>query len=378
MSAAHAAEAALQQLMPSRAALPAVLLAPIVLFPAGYAAAQSAPVRIAGSAWVADAPTKVAAELGLFADAASDSSIDAASDSSIPVRVDNHDSGRQALDSLLAGDAEFALAAATPVARALLDWQTGSESDARPPLTVLAGVSQSNRTHVLIADNAAGIDSAADLAGSRVAVMMGTSAHFTWSRFMSFHGLDAGSTTLVDVPVSAQREAVETGRVDAAMTWEPWASRLSAALGERARVFSTRHLHTVTWLLLTRPDVLSARPGLPERVLTAYASAIDFILENPERARAMQQPQAADDADMRTPEDAGVIWSLALNSAVLADLELQFRWLTEQRGLAVEAAPAPYEYLSAEPLLEVAPRRATLPAYFFADGGTDARLEETP
>lgn len=351
-----------------RQLLPAFLLgAAMLLATLSVQAEESAPIRIAGSHWVADAPTRLADVMGLFN----------AESASPEIRVDHYESGRQALASLLNGESEFALAASTPVARALLDRAGGAHD--KPELAVLAAVSQSNRTHVVVADARAGINGPEDLHGKRIGVMVDTSGHFGWHQFSMHHALDGEALTLVDLPVSEHAAAMTEGRIQAAATWEPWASQLHSSLAADARVFTTRHLHSVAWLLVTRSDVLDAHPGLAERVLTGYREAIRTMDRDPDGTRALYAGRTPVDVDAASLAvlETGIIWGLRLDWSILADLEAQFAWLSRNPPADTTAWPAPYEYLNAAPMRAVSERGIDLPSYFFtqnaANGDRGAR-----
>jgi NitT/TauT family transport system substrate-binding protein len=336
--------------------LPASLLGALALLAAlTLEAEEAAPIRIAGSHWVADAPTKLADVMGLFN----------AESASPQIRVDQYDSGHQALASLLAGESEFALAASTPVARALLDRTRGAREI--PELAVLAAVSLSNRTHVVVADSGAGINVPADLQGKRVGVMLDTSGHFGWHQFTMHHGLDVETMTLVDLPVSEHAAAMADGRIQAAATWEPWASLLLDGLSADSQVFTTRHLYSVAWLLVTRSDVLDAHPGLAERVLTSYREAISIMDRDPDGARARYASGGPVDVDLDglAVLETGIVWGLRLDWSILADLEAQFLWLSGDSPFRTSALPAPYDYLNAAPMRAVSESGINLPEYFF-------------
>ncbi|MDZ7645226.1 MAG: ABC transporter substrate-binding protein [Woeseiaceae bacterium] len=333
------------------------LLAAAVMADCAAAAGAPGPLRIAASHWVADAPTKVADALDYFNRGAARPEI----------RITSYDSGKVALDSMLAGEADIALAASTPVAGALLDWWSSPGHEALPPLLVLASVSLSNQTHVVVANAAAGIESPADIAGQRVAVTLGTSGHFGWTEFARFHGIGDDAVTLVDLPVSRHEEYLRGGGAFAAVLWEPWASQLVTSLGPRARVFGTRHLYAVNWLLVTRPEVLTEYPGLDVRVLTAYRDSIALIDGDPERANELHAASSGVDADILRTTVAGNIYRLGIDWAMVADLETQLRWLAGRRGLTEGSIPGPYRYLYAAPLKHIESQRVTLPGYFFFD-----------
>lgn len=287
-------------------------------------------LRIGGSRWVADEPTRVAARSGLFDQAST----------ARRVVIEDFDSGRDALEALLSGKVDFALAASTPIAKALLD---GHED-----LRVLASVSQSNRTHSVVASTGAGQTRPSWLRGKRIGVMKGSSSHYAWHAFATQHRIPRDSIVLVDLHVSGFARALTLGEVDAAAAWEPWTAEIRRGLPNGGREFSVRHLPVVNWLLVTRAALLDALPGAGRSVLRGYRRAIARMAEHGEGP-------------------ARVKFGLALDWAVLADMEAQFDWLTTRSDGPARDTPAPYEYLVGGPLLETAPERVTLPNYFFAD-----------
>jgi len=342
----------------ARIAGAAVLLAVCLSASGAFAGADGA-ARIAASAGIGDAPTKVADALGHFNPPGA----------SPPIAVDYASSGKQALGRLLAGEVEFALAAPTPLAAALL-----SDDGSAPPaeVVILASVSLTADAHHVIAAADRGIGEPGHLAGRRVAVMRGTSAHFGWSRFAAFHGLAPGSVTLVDVAIDEQDAALASGAVDAVVTWEPWASAILETLGARAAHFSTRRLYSLDWLLLTRRDLARARPALVDRVLGGYLAAVDLIERDPERARAAHaRLRGLPDALLARLEE-GVIFRIVLDWAVVAQMETRLGWLLEQPEWKGAARPQPRTYLEAAPMLRLAPRRVGLPGALHGGGGAIA------
>ena len=170
-------------------------------------------VRIAGSHWIMDAPTKVAAAEGYF---------------NVPgheeprVEASYHASGRDALAALLRGEAEYALVAPTPVARALLDHL--DYPDQNPAIVVLASLGISSASHYIIARRDRGIQQKADLKGKRLGLLKKSSAHFSWNLTERLYGLEEGSVILVDLPVQEQAVALSAGDV--------WAGPLRAVAPE--------------------------------------------------------------------------------------------------------------------------------------------------
>ncbi len=311
-------------------------------------------VRIAGSAWIGDAPTWVADREGLF-------NLDRPDDAPV-IEVEMHGSGLEALGQLLGGEADFALAATTPTALGLMgvldDHGPGSAS-----LVVLGSVALSNQSHYLVAPARHGIRSARDLSGRRVGVMFGTSSHYGWSRFSAFHELDHADVELVDTPVTGMAEGLRQGQLEAAVIWQPWDLALRESLDEPITVLPMRMIYTVNWLLLSSREFVAERPDVVERVLRGYLGAMDMIDAQPNRTLAHHAAATGRDESELASQAEAMLWRLSLNWSVLVNLGTQFEWLAswpEHEGLAV---PEPSRYLHATSLRNVAPELVTLPDY---------------
>lgn len=308
-------------------------------------------IRLIGSGWVADVPTWVAAGHGWFDE-------DAVGQAGPRVEVIEAGSGQQALSRLIAGEGEFALAATTPVARAML-----AGDDADDPLLILASTALSNRSHYLLARGDSTILNPADLKGQRVGVMMGTSGHFGWSRFARFHGLSDEDLTLVDVPISEMASALASGELDAGVFWDPWGEEAQQRLEERGRQFSMRTLYSVNWLLVTRRSVIEAHPGAAEQIMRGYLRAMTALQQS--RAEQMHWHVRADHLAVEdlVKQSSGIIWYLTLDWSVLTNMQAQFDWLAGWPELAEARIPSPENYLYAAPLNRVAPSSVSLPGY---------------
>ena len=322
-------------------------------------AAQSDTIHIAGSAWVGDAPTWVADQSGLF-------NQDLADDEP-RIAVQLHGSGLEALNDLVDGKAEFALAATTPTALALAGVLDGAHGQPAP-IAVLASIALSNQSHYVISPAGHGIQTPADLVGHRVAIMLGTSSHFGWTQFAAFHGLDDADIELIDMPVADMAAGLRAGDIQAAVIWQPWDLSLREALDDQVTILPMRMLYTINWLLLAHRDFVSEHPDVAERVLRAYVNAIELIDSDP--ARALQLHSAAIDVevDALAPLAEHMLWRVGMNWSVLVNLGAQFEWLARWPNLSDLVTPQPRDYLLGQPLKRVAPELVTLPDYLLAAG----------
>lgn len=313
-------------------------------------------IRLSGSSWIVDAPTKVADALDFF-------NTDSAGRALAPaIEVIYQGSGKESLHHLRAGEVDFALSATTPAALALMEQSLrGGHSD--KDIVILATVGLSNRSHYLVAHKGRDIRIAGDFRGKRVAVTLDSSGHFGWSQFCRVHSIDCDRVTLVDSPASNHESMLVAGDVDAAVTWEPWGERIRRTLGSDALVFTTRQLYTVNWLLVSRRQVVNSQPELVQRVVSAYGRAIDLIGRDPSRARELHARVEGIPASDLEPLEEGVFWRLGLGWSVLANMEAQMAWLKERPRFQGVQSPLPSAYLYGGALAGQASDALLLPPY---------------
>jgi ABC-type nitrate/sulfonate/bicarbonate transport system substrate-binding protein len=322
----------------------------MTLWVTSVGAQADGPLRLSGSPWIADAPTKVALAAGAF-------------DESVEVLASN--SGRESLDQLLAGETDLALMATTPLALHACGLRPGERGAETVQPVVLASLALSNNTHYVFADGRTGIERARDLAGRRVGVMFDTSAHFGWHQFVRHAGLAASGVELVDLDIRRLPDALLSGRVDAAVIWSPWERPVIERWGDRARRFRIRAVDSVNWLLVGRRGVVERRRDAVAGVLRAYGRAIEMLNAEPARARELYAGIAGaplPDADDPT---VGVIWQLALDWSLLANLQANLEWCAQRKGGAADRVGVA-QLIEPAPLEALDPSAVLLPAGLFS------------
>lgn len=334
-----------------RQCLVAFLALLLSLMPGHNPAAQdgSSGIRIAGSGWIADAPTKIADALDYF------------DQQGTAAELKYYSSGKAALQALLDGEVDFALAATTPFAKALL----ADRSPRRPDpddLVALATVSHSNSTHHILAAPGRSIGVPGDLVGHRVGVLEDSSADYFWSLFADLYEIPEAAVESVDMSIAEMRDALVDGKVDAIVAWEPWISELHEHFDQQAVIFTDRHMYTVNWLLLTHRATCETQARICRSVLDAYKRAIDFIYENQDAARQLQSEVAGIDVATIERFEDQVIYRLALDWGALRNIEMQFDWFYDTKRVAGHR-PSPSLYLMPGPLASVAAERVLVPRF---------------
>ena len=178
-------------------------------------------VRFAGGVNLLSAQLYVALEKGYFAQEGLDVSYS-------PFML-----GKEALQEVVTGRADFATAADAPI---LLEVLKGSK------IFVIATLSSASGLTGIIARRDQGISSVKDLQGKTIGVSLGTNAEFVLDSFLLFYRVPRKDLHVVDVSPRAMAEAFRKGEIQAAVTWEPTLSNLSAQLGDGTGK-GTQHRH---------------------------------------------------------------------------------------------------------------------------------------
>lgn len=330
----------------------------LMLAASGGAAAQeiTATARLASAVYLGDAPTVIAESRGFFAR------------EGVRLEITYLDSGKESMKKLRAGEADFALTAATPV---ILDRLADPDPGGPDDPVILASLVHSDNLLGIATPDDSGIREPMHFRGKRVGVNRGTNTEFIWWLYEQYHGLERSSVELIDLPFSEMPAALASGRIDAAVLWEPWVSRHNAANREAGRP-DLRHIHLEglyagKWLIVTSRQTARERSALCHQLLNAYDQAIDFIETAPDTAAAAYSRQLGIKGGIDIHHWQALDYELDLDWSLIASLQEQFHWA---RAAGYENAGGPIRLLE---LLEPAPLMRKRPG---AVGIPTATLDE--
>lgn len=123
-----------------------------------------------------------------------------------------------------------------------------------------------------------------DLKGKRVAVEPATVSLQLISLALSQAGLSVGDVTLVGMPQSHMKVALDAAEVDAVVSYPPYSTDM-LRVGKTHLLFdSAQTPDSIVDLLAVHPDMLTKEPERLRRVLTALARAGDYLRHFPQDA----------------------------------------------------------------------------------------------
>jgi len=299
-------------------------------------AAPAAPLVIAVGETSLFAPLQLAAQEGYFAAEGLDTKV---------IYCVN---GRRCLKHLTDGEAQVATVADTPMVFAL---HAGHRFD------IIATFGTSTQDSLLVARADRGIRTPADLAGKRLGVVRGTSAHYFANVFLLVNGVPRDSVNIVYIDPAAPVEPLLRGDIDAAAYYRPVGPQAAQQLGAKGQVLKSLQPYTVMVNLV-------AQPGLSQdsllRLLRATRRGIELLNNQPARAHALLSARWQTDARTTAERLEGYDFRLGLSQNLLSTLEAESRWAVREDLVDRGGAPDYLEIMRVQPLRALDPRSVTL------------------
>ena len=224
----------------------------------GCARAPEPPIRIGTNVWIGSEPLYLARELGHL-DPKAVQLVEYPSASEVLRAFRN-----QAIDGMVIS----------------LDELFGLAIDGLKPRIVLV-TDVSHGADVVVGRH--GMQTMHDLKGKRVAVESGALGAYVLSRALALSGMQAPDVEIVHLESNEQPSAFKNGRVDGAVTFDPYRTQLLAA-GATTLFDSTRMPGEIVDLVAVRANVLQDRPKTVRTLLTGWFSAIDYLKRHPQDA----------------------------------------------------------------------------------------------
>ncbi|MEO6746900.1 MAG: ABC transporter substrate-binding protein [Caldimonas sp.] len=216
------------------------------------------PLRIGTNVWIGSEPLYLARELGKL-DPAAVQLVEYPSASEVLRAFRN-----QAIDGMVIS----------------LDELFGLAVDGLQPRVVLV-VDVSHGADVVV--GRPGMRSMRDLTGKSVAVESGALGAFVLSRALAKNGMQPGDVKVVHLESNEQPNAFEKGRVDGAVTFDPYRAQFLKA-GATILFDSTQIPGEIVDLVAVRQSVLDKRPEAIQALLNGWFAAIDYMQGDPKDA----------------------------------------------------------------------------------------------
>ncbi|WP_158818676.1 aliphatic sulfonate ABC transporter substrate-binding protein [Methylocapsa sp. S129] len=129
------------------------------------------------------------------------------------------------------------------------------------------------------------ISSVADLKGHTVAVQMGSVSQFMLSQALDKAGLTVGDVKTIDMKSGDAGAAFVAGRVDAAVSWQPWLSKAAATNFGKILIDTRSMPGLIVDALAARSDFAKEHQSDFKAFVDAYFEGVDFMNKDPDAAK---------------------------------------------------------------------------------------------
>jgi ABC-type nitrate/sulfonate/bicarbonate transport system substrate-binding protein len=269
----------------------------------------------------------------------------------LDVTVANFTTGKQCLDTVVGGGADIATTAEAPTTAAAMSGQK---------IALLARTQYSDLKTLTAA--AAGIKTAQDLKGKRLAYTAGTGGEVYTMSLLKKAGLGKDDVQLVNLRPQDMVNAMASGSIDAYNTWEPHINNGKKALGAKAAEIDTRGVYAETFNIVVMQDLLAKRKPVVLAFMRALIEAEEWMKANREESISV----VAEFVGMQREDLAAVydnfVYEVVLDERTLDVLNQHAAWRLSS-GNAPTGATLPdfRKVIVAEPLKSIAPARVKVP-----------------
>lgn len=146
------------------------------------------------------------------------------------------------------------------------------------PLSIVLALDTSSGGDGIVAKKE--ITSVADLKGKKVAFNPGSVSDFYINYVLQQAGLSVSDIDAVNMKQDDAGAAFVAGKVDAAVTWEPWLSRAKQAPDGQILTDSSKTPGLIVDVLVFRKDVVEKRKDAVQAVIKSWMQAMDYYKSN--------------------------------------------------------------------------------------------------
>ena len=126
------------------------------------------------------------------------------------------------------------------------------------------------------------ITSVEDLRGATIGLDKSSTSYFFFLTVLEKYGVDESDVNIQEMSAGDAGAAFVAGKLDAAVSWEPWLSNASEREGGHVLVSSKDFPNTIVDVVTLREDFVKKNPDIVTGLTKAWFDAIDFYRANPD------------------------------------------------------------------------------------------------
>ena len=272
-------------------------------------------------------------------------------DEGLEVTARLHPYGKIAIEDLLAGKADFATVAETPVMFAIMQGKK---------VAIIATIETSNISNAVLARKDRGILSPRDLKGKRIAVTSGTITDYFLDSVLAVHGIAIKDVQIVDLPVGEMADALARGDIDAISTFSHFMTGAQKKLGDGVITFQDKDIYKETFNVVATQQFIRDNPGKVNKMLRALVRAEEFVTKNPREAQQNVADFSGIERELLRDIWADARFEVTLNQTLVLALEDESRWAIKKGLTRTEEVPNYLDFIYFDGLNAIKPTAVSI------------------
>jgi NitT/TauT family transport system substrate-binding protein len=266
------------------------------------------------------------------------------------VIIKNYESGKQATDAMLAGQADVSTAT---------DFVFVSNSIHHADLRTIGTIAMADLNE-LVARKDRGIVTPKDLKGKTIGITKKSVSEFMLGRFLLFNDILMQDVRIVDCTPRELIRSIITGHLDAALSWDPNIYIMKKYLGKNVVSWQVQSGQDFNFLLITRKKWIKSHFSAGKRFLAALVRAEQYVKHNPAKVQAFIQDRFHYSEKYVSYIYAKHKFNVTLPQALILTMEDQAQWRIDNRLADTNEVPNFLTYIHADMLAKVNPQCITV------------------
>lgn len=269
---------------------------------------------------------------------------------SLDAEIKEYPSGPPGVADLMAGSADFAVAA---------DFVGVNAIFAKNEIRILTQASEHD-IFTIVGRKDHGVGTPADIKGKRIGVTKKGAGEFFLGRFLLFNDAQLSDITVVDLQPPDLVKQLENGELDAIVVFGLHVYNLENKLGDKLSIFSAQGKEKTRALVYTVADTIRTRPEVVKRFVRSLVQAEAFVKAHPEEAKsilAKKKGYQQGYIDYLWPK---IEFSLSLPQELLLSMENEARYAISEKITKETKIPNYLDYIYFDGLFSVKPEAVTI------------------
>ena len=296
-------------------------------------------VRIAMSITPLSSPFIIAQEKGYFREFG------------LNVEIEQVKGGFLAFKSLISGEADIATSS-----EAVVMFNSFKRND----FSIFCTFVTSDNDVKILARRDSGINKISDLKGKKVGTIIGASAHFFLNHTLLMNGVSENEVNIVNLKPQESTKVLEEKKLDAIVTWEPYAYLALRKLGDKVRLVEHDRVYVETFNAITTRAYADKNEKKLVNITQALMKAIQFIKDKPETTQKIVAKVLGKELHVIRNTWSDFIFAIGLNQWLLSSMETEARWAINHGFVKAKKIPNYMNFINREPLNISAPDKITI------------------